>query len=67
MASGSIKSLSDTGEIFVSHELTCDHQGTIRRQPCGDLRVHRVIGDLRGHRRAAFRPYPHQAMSIRLE
>jgi hypothetical protein len=57
------KSFSDTSEIFVSHGLTRDHQGPICSQPCGNLRVHRVIGDLRGHSRAAFRPYPHQIVS----
>ena len=54
---------SYTGEIFAGNGLTRDHQGPIRRQPRGDLRVHITITDLPGHSHAAFRPYPHQGVS----
>ena len=54
---------SYASKILAIHGLARDHQRAIRRQPCGDLRVHRVIADLRGHSCAAFRPYPHQGVS----
>jgi len=47
---------------YICHRLTCDHQGPTRLQPCSDLRVHRVIANLRGDSRTAFRPYPHQSV-----
>lgn len=54
---------SYTSEIFVNRGLTCDYQWTVRRQPCGDLRVRRAILDLGCHRRTAIRPHPHQAVA----
>jgi hypothetical protein len=57
---------SYTSKIFVGRGLACNHQRTIRRQPCSDCCVHLAIGDLCGHSPAAFGAYPHQVVSPRL-
>ena len=50
--------------ILFRRALARHHQGPVRRQPCGDMCMPRVIGDLRVNRSARFRTYPYQCVSI---